>query len=132
MGYEAHLMLPTENSAYTSFVDTSIVPGSYESFCAAAYAVDTSLPIISFGQRDKWHPALPNKPAASVTPDIHSATYRASCEAAFTRGWVQQSPSRNAETVATCLSAFRWFYLAIGWFLATMLVAGVSGLVGRD
>jgi hypothetical protein len=38
----------------------------------------------------------------------------------------------GAPALATALAVYRWFHIALGWFLATMLVAGISGLVGRE
>ena len=50
-GYQARVMLPTEKSAFEKFEAVQTVPAQYDQFCALTYAIDTSLPIINFGQR---------------------------------------------------------------------------------
>ena len=54
------------------------------------------------------------------------------CKASFTRRLDPNAAWVSRATVATSLEFYRWFHLAFGWFLATMLLAGISGLVGRE
>jgi hypothetical protein len=58
-GYQADVMVPSEGSAYQEFAASGRILGQYDPFCALAYSVDLSLPIISFGQKDHWHPIGP-------------------------------------------------------------------------
>ena len=62
LGYQAHIMRPLDRAAAEAFAQEGRVGDGYESFCALAYAVDSSLPIVSFGQRERWHVAVPVKP----------------------------------------------------------------------
>jgi hypothetical protein len=130
--YQTHVILPTDKDAYAELTSKGMVPVSNEPFCALTYAIDSSLPIISFGQRDKWHVAFPEKAIGVAKTDSHGVIYHVLCQATFTRGWFEQAPCGAAATVASVLNLFRWLYLAAGWFLTTMFVAGITGLVGRD
>lgn len=127
LGYQMQVMVPSERFAYDGFAQGAL-PGQYEPFCALVYSIDTSLPIIGFGQKDRWHPRLMEKPPPRGSNDGVSGLL---CKAGFTRRldpnvWVSRA------TLATSLEVYRWFHLAFGWFFATMLLAGISGLVGRE
>jgi hypothetical protein len=126
-GYQARLMVPTEQRAHSEFVPKGSAPGWYEPFCALTYAVDTSLPIISLGQRERWHPDASKPPIESEGSAVDGLLRNLLCNANFTHDWLSAS-----ERCATLLNWFRWIYIPIGWFLTTMFVAGVSGLVGRE
>jgi hypothetical protein len=135
LGYQAHVLMPVDKSAFESFTAHGDVPASYEPFCAFSYAVDSALPIVSLGQRDKWHVAFPE----TATPDHQpirlmprNSLYTFLCQANFFQGWVKAAPSLSAEILATSLTVFRWLFVPIGWFLTTMMVAGVAGLVARE
>jgi hypothetical protein len=103
------------------------LPGQYDPFCALVYAVDAGLPIISFGQRDRWHPGVP-----AARPATGGGVYGTICNASFTRHWDPHRVWVDAPALVTWLTMYRWFHIALGWFLATMLLAGISGLVGRE
>jgi hypothetical protein len=102
--YHVGLMGPTDQRAFEEFVARrGSVPSWYSPFRATGFAVDLSLPIISLGERDKWRPlAEPVWEKASVPTWLPGA-----------------------------LSVWRWVAIVAGWFLASMLVAGVAGLVGK-
>jgi hypothetical protein len=132
-GYQAQAMLPSDRFAYDDLAHGKPLPGQYDPFCALVYAIDTSLPIISFGQRERWHPrAAPTPDAAIAQPETHEWAYRFFCEASFTRHLDPRGHWIAPATLATVLEVYRWIHLAAGWFLATMLLAGISGLVGRE
>src|ERR1700758_3884942 len=105
-------MLPLDKDAYANFAKGE-VPGQYDLFCAPMYAIDTSLPIISFGQRERWHPRA--APVAAVQPP-KGGIYGTLCEASFTRHWDFVAP----ETLAVFVSVYRWVHIALGWLLAAM------------
>src|SRR5262249_35104426 len=112
IGYQAHVMQPTDKDAYASFRSTGAVPANYEPFCALTYAIDTSLPIISFGQRDKWHVAAAETPINEVATRPASEPYRILCQASFAQGWFARAPSSAAANVAIALGFIRWICLA--------------------
>jgi hypothetical protein len=126
IGYNVRAMVPTDKDANpTIFMATGRVPINYEPFCAASYTIGASLPIISFGQREKWHPAVPDKPVGTAAPDMHGGPL---CDANFMGRWYHQmmgrwfhqTEAREADIVTDILPWFRWCYIATGWFLTTM------------
>lgn len=126
-GYQMQAMVPSDRFAYQELESGKPLPGQYDPFCALVYAVDAGLPIISFGQRDRWHPGV-----ASARPETDGGVYGTICYASFMRHWDPHRVWVDAPALATWLAMYRWFHIALGWFLATMLVAGISGLVGRE
>jgi hypothetical protein len=133
MGYQAHVMVPSERFSYQEFEKGGTIAGQYDPFCALAYAIDLSLPIISFGQKDRWHPIGTAVTTASVVQTSqHSWPYSIFCQASFTHHWKPHWSADRAATLASVLQLYRWVHLALGWFLTTMLVAGISGLIGRE
>jgi hypothetical protein len=102
VAYDLGLVGPTDKDAFQRFVaDARRVPDWYPPFSTAIYAIDVSLPIISLGQRDKWQPL-----AKSVDTKSESPTW-----------------------LPGVVRVWRWIAIAVGWFLASMMVAGVTGLV---
>ncbi len=113
IGYDLGLMGPTDEKAYTAFVkDHRVSPNWYTSFRAPVYAIDISLPIISLGQRDKWQPLA------------HQAEGEPNLSELLT--FVEPG------SVSVALEIWRWIAIVLGWFFASMLVAGVTGLVARE
>ena len=104
-GYDVGLMGPTDQKAFEAFAaNQGSVPAWYSPFNATSFAIDLSLPIISLGERDKWRPLT--KPV-NGKPSVPT--------------WLPGA-----------LSVWRWVAIVTGWFLASMLVAGVAGLVGKQ
>ena len=144
-GYQKHVMEPSDKYAYEDLIKNHVgLPGQYDPFCALVYAVDSILPIVSLGQRDRWHPRAPPTTAVqttaaqttapqTATPQTkeHGSLYGFFCEASFTLNW---DPHQNwaESTLATSLAVLRWALVVLGWFFASMLVVGISGLVGRE
>jgi hypothetical protein len=134
-GYQKGVMEPTDKYAYDDLIKNGVgLPGQYDPFCALVYAVDSILPIVSLGQRDRWHPRAPPTIAAqTATPQTkeHGSLYGFFCEASFTLNW---DPHQNwaESTLATSLAVLRWTLVVLGWFFGSMLVVGISGLVGRE
>lgn len=122
IAYQSGLICPSDKDAYQKLTS------GYEPFCAPAYAIDSSLPIISFGQRDKWQPNRPSPGAAKPSGGDANA---AVCELNFTKPLADSLPVLSVSTDVLLLKLFRWVYVAIGWFLTTMFVAGISGLAAK-
>ena len=119
------MMVPSERFAYVGFARGAL-PGQYAPFCALVYSIDTSLPIIGFGQKDRWYPRLMEK--VPPPPGGSEGVSGFLCKANFTRRLEPNSVWVSRVTLAKSLEVYRWFHLAFGWFLATMLLAGISGL----
>jgi hypothetical protein len=109
-GYYAGDMIPTEKDAYSQFGKGRQLPPQYERFHASIYSVENSFPLVKLGQVDRWQP----------DPNPHESARRA-CNPArcfpYLLGYV--------------LLWFRWIQVLLGWALATMFVAGATGIVRR-
>ena len=108
------LMGPTDRTAFTELDQGKALSPSYPPFNPLVYAIDISLPIISLGERDKWQPLA--APLKKPAPE----------------GYLSRNYPGLFAWLPTVLAVWRWVAIAAGWFLASMLVAGVSGLVPRE
>jgi hypothetical protein len=139
-GYQKRVMQPSDAAAFKDFSEGKPLPGQYDPFCATVYAIDSVLPIISLGQRDRWHPRAPPTTASQTTAaqataaqtEEHSSPYGFFCEASFTGHWDPHGKWVEPSTFATSLAILRWAWVVLGWFFASMLVVGISGLVRRE
>jgi hypothetical protein len=111
VGYYAGDMVPTEKDAYSQFEDSRRLPPQYERFHATIYSAENSFPLVKLGQVDRWQPdPNPHKSAGH--------TWDAAPCFPYLFGWA--------------LLWFRWIQVLLGWFFATMFVAGVTGIVRRE
>lgn len=122
MGYINGAVTPSDKDAYATFEKQGQPPPYYASFNAFIYAVENTFPLLHFGQDSAWSPnsgarTQAQRPDLSPTP-LSRATARV---AEWARGL--SSP--------TFLTWFRWFEICLGWILATLFVAGFSGIVQR-
>jgi len=112
-GFYAGNMVPTDSGAYSSFRDKDLLPNHYERFHPIVYSLENSLPLFKLGQVDRWQP----DPAVRVFDDhSYSMIFRILLQLI--------SP--------TFLRCYRWFQVLLGWFLATLWIGGVTGLIRRD
>ena len=112
-GFYAGSMVPTDRDAYAIFKDRHSLPNHYVRFHALIFSLENSLSLFRLGQIDQWEP----------DPTARNAV-------------------TSCETFASCVSAwshssnfllwFRLCQLLCGWFLATMWIAGMTGLVRRN
>jgi hypothetical protein len=112
-GYYSGSMVPTDKDAYISFKYNHRLPEYYEQFHALIYSAENSFPLVKLGQQDYWHP--------DPSPDD-----KASCTTSYVGFLVYSAVS------AKTLRIFRWGQIVLGWFLATMGIAAVTGLVRAD
>jgi len=105
-------MAPTDKDAYGTFRQSGQLPPQHERFNALIYSFEGSVPLVKLGQVDRWQPD-PN-PRWECQPAI--SVYRPLCRVA--------SP--------TSLRSFRWVQTCLGWFFATMGVAGVTGIIRKE
>jgi hypothetical protein len=73
-----------------------------------------NVPLVKFAQSEYWGPNPDRQPVPAEKP----------CAWA----WFDRLPF----TTSSELSHFRFVMIALGWFLTTMGVAGLTGLVRRD
>ena len=129
-GYQKRVMEPSDKYAYEDLKKGGALPGQYDPFCATVYAINSVLPIISLGQRDRWHPR--DAPTTIPPTNAQGSLYGIVCEASFTGHWDPNGKWVEPSTLATSLAVLRWAWVVLGWFFASMLVVGISGLVGRE
>jgi hypothetical protein len=103
-------MTPTDLDAHNKY------PLHYPKFQPFIYSLENSLPVIKFGQVDRWQPA----------PSLSRASAGSSC-----------SCSSLCWFFFLCfppwaLHFIRESQIFVGWFLTTMAIAGLTGLVRRD
>jgi hypothetical protein len=107
--YHAGTMVPTDKDAYIDFTAGREVPAHYPAFSPLVYSVENSLPLVKLGQGDKWQPypgpEVPQRPTSCVMPFAASPQF---------------------------VICFLRIQTLLGWLLATLFVAGVSGIVHKE
>jgi hypothetical protein len=130
VAFDVGAMAPSEKKARDEFLRDQPGLKNYEPFIPILYAIDSSLPIINFGQKDKWQPFFATNLSEAAKPDTQSRSPTAACGPGHTSECVKEPSASN--WLIPWLNWFRAIYIALGWILTTMFVAGVSGLVARD
>ena len=98
----AGMMVPKDAQAYAYFKQNGKAPAFYEPLGPLVYSLENSLPLVKLGQTDYWRP---DPAPASPT------------------GWMN-SPR--------FLFGFLRLQILLGWILATLFIAGVTGMVQKD
>jgi hypothetical protein len=145
-GYRLHLMIPTKAEAYAAYEQTGQVPAFYPTFSPWLYSLDTFLPIINLGQKDKWRPrdSAPTasdptrlSPASAKVP-LPSSSPMAKGEQTEGFEWVGAMYRKMLTMLSAWvangwpLGLYRYFHIACGWLLITLGIAGVTGLVRKE
>jgi len=98
----AGMMVPKDPQAYAYFKQNGKAPAFYEPLGPLVYSLENSLPLVKLGQTDYWRP---DPAPASLA------------------GWMN-SPR--------FLFGFLRLQILLGWILATLFIAGVTGIVQKD
>jgi hypothetical protein len=109
-------MVPKDEKAYTYFKANGTAPGHYEPFNALVFSMENSLPLVKLGQTDYWQP--------DPTPNFHPDTASSVAPHA-------SSPDAPG-TGSRLLFGFLRLQILLGWILATLFIAGVTGIVQKD
>lgn len=75
--YRTGTMVPTDDTTYKEFVASNTeprVPPHYPSFSPLFYSLENSLPVVKFGQGEKWHPGV-SKPSTSFATSPSFVTW---------------------------------------------------------
>jgi hypothetical protein len=114
----AGAMVPRDERAYQQFKTNGSAPNHYEPLSPFVYSLENSLPLVKLGQTDRWEPdpTPPGRPSASQAA---SANY-------------PEPGSSSLITSPRFLFAFQRLQVLLGWILATLFVAGVTGIVQKD
>lgn len=113
VGFYAGSMVPNDKDAYVKFTQEGSLPGHYERFHAFIYSVENSFPLLKLGQADLWQ------------PDPVVGSLRGPRDSRIERAF-------HMLVGPNVLRWFRWGQILAGWILATMWIAGLSGLVRKD
>jgi hypothetical protein len=123
IGYLNGSVTPSDKEAYAQFEKQGQPPPYYPNFNAFIYSVENTFPLLHFGQDSAWSPNSGARTQAR-RPDLSSTPLGgATAFVAHSARWFS-SPS--------FLIWFHWFEICIGWILATLFVAGFSGIVQRS
>ena len=141
-------IVPTEKDASSEFKPDGQTPSRYETFAPLAYSVENSVPLVNLGQGEKWQP----NPAPGASPPRNGKWIKSASRAeAWPRRlrwlerrliWVgllapvdlKEPPSRFSRigTSPRFLRWFLWVQILLGWLLATLFVAGVTGIIRKE
>jgi hypothetical protein len=120
LGYLGGSMAPTERDAYASFEKQGWPPRHYQAFNPFIYALENSVPVLKLGQDSAW------------APDPGPREQECSGEVNF-RPWKWLARVHPHAWATPCLlRCYRWLQIVSGWMLATLFVAGVTGVVRRE
>jgi len=121
-GYLGGAMAPTDERAYEFFKQHGYAPDYYPEFNPLVYSVEHSFPLVNLGMKDRWSPNH-GIPSDRLSLDwrglrwLHGATF---CD-------VQAFRWNSPMSLRLCL----WLQVPLGWLLATLFVAGLTGVVKR-
>jgi hypothetical protein len=114
----AHAMVPRDETAYTQFKAHDVAPDHYEPLAPFVYSLENSLPLVKLGQTDRWEPD-PAPAWRSAANQVRGSNASA-------------PPSSSLFASSRFLFAFQRLQVLLGWILATLFVAGVTGIVQKD
>jgi hypothetical protein len=121
VGYLGGAVAPTDKEAYAYFEAHGQPPEYYPRFNAFAYSFEHAAPLISLGQKDHWAP----KPLFAGKQPIVSGNLVGSVTNRQIRGYYLV-PRLCA---VGFLRLWLWLQIVLGWVLATLFVAGLTGIV---
>jgi hypothetical protein len=143
-GYLAGNIVPVDKQAYASFRSDGRPPDHHTAFAPLVFSIENSLPLVKLGQGDKWRP----EPSPKVAPFQQKSwptalgPPRPRTKLSWSRCFLVYcglEPDPNTEklrsqpsrwlTSSKFLRWFLWFQILLGWLLATLFLAGVTGLV---
>ncbi len=106
-------MVPSDSDAYRTFKQNdSSLPESYIRFSPLVYSVENSLPLVKLGQADRWQP----DPNAVKSSTLEKSRFRRFVRFLTSSKFVQW---------------FLWVQIILGWILATLFAAGVTGIIRK-
>lgn len=119
-GYLGGAIAPTEEKAYEFFAQRGYPPDYYPQFNPLIYSIEHSFPLVDLGVKSYW---APNHGTTASLLVLHFWCLRRMRDATF----CGVHPFRwNAPGfLRWCL----WLQVPLGWVLATLFVAGLTGIV---
>ena len=101
------------NSNVIVEVDAKYAPAAFHGFSPFVYSLESFLPLVNLRMAEHWMP----DPSANPTPLLLP----------FTNQLAPAPPS-----LGRYLQWYLWLHILLGWFFASMLIAGVTGLVRHE
>ncbi|MFC5863455.1 hypothetical protein ACFPT7_14210 [Acidicapsa dinghuensis] len=123
-------MTPTEADAYRHFRERGEAPPHYVKFSSLIYSLENTFPLVTLGQASKWQPD-PN-PADNIVEGRSPKTKESSEDAPgspIVTIYRKVLQSIDSYLTPPRLHVFLWIQILVGWLLATLFVAGVTGIV---
>jgi hypothetical protein len=109
----AGAMVPTDEKACAYLKAHGHLPAGYTRLYPLVYSFENSLPLVKLGQADRWQP----DPNGQNRQPPCGGRLRAVCRLVTSRRF---------------LLCFLWFQILLGWILATLFAAGVTGILHSD
>jgi len=143
LGYQAGVIAPTDKDAFAEFRQGRL-PVGYQPFNGFVYSLDTFLPIINLGIKDRWMPDPSLTPGA--TPLGVASKSDSSIETKpLVETWLGNFLATRFPSFVNSPAFFnRWFFksgrglrfyywvhLLLGWVLVTLFAAGFTGIIRR-
>jgi hypothetical protein len=123
LGYMGGSMAPAEQEAYTSFEKQGWPPRHYQQFNPFVYSLENSVPFLKLGQDSAWAPDPgPREQERAGAVNLAPFKWLARVASSWRLTWLARP---------WFLRFFRWGQIIVGWMLATLFVAGVTGVVRR-
>jgi len=120
LGYLGGAMAPSQKDAYEIFQQQGQPPAYYPRFCAPVYSLDHSFPFVNLGEKDSW---APDPAGLGRVPKSHSG-----CLEPASGRYILLSQALRLDS-PTFLRVWFWVQIMLGWVLATLFVAGLTGIV---
>lgn len=115
LGYLGGVMTPNDKDSYSWFTKNGYAPNNVSEFNALIYSMENSFSVINLGVKSQWQPAP--RDAAATAPVVHNE-------------WLNCLKDNGIKlTSVVFLRTWMWTQTIASWLLATLFVAGLSGVV---
>ena len=119
-GYLGGAMTPNDEKAFAVFEQRGYPPDYYPQFNPLVYSFEDSFPLVNLGVKDHWAPSQEGSPKLPV---LHC----------FSLHWMRDVTLRGVHpfrwNAPVFLRVWSWLQVPLGWGLATLFVAGLTGIV---
>lgn len=108
--HRMNAMTPTDGDAAKNVRSNRALPAHYPNFQPFIFSLENTFPLVKLGQTDKWQPDP--QPEFVIRPPGNAL-----------RRFLALAPSSRF------VRWFMWIQILLGWLLATLFLAAVSGIV---
>ena len=116
-------MAPTDKEAYDEFQKSGRAPSNYPPFNALIYTVENCVPLVKFGQDDRWQPDPSPTPRPVVSESM--STWKTGLRHTVMSLWDWTLSPRG-------LRCIRWVMICLGWLLTTFFLAAITGILKTE